>query len=248
MSLVRKHIFLTIFFCLVTLLTFAGEKTIKLGTGYKQIQNGSHKANLHSGRYFNGGYSYLFGDAIKQKVQFQISNSNREIELDIPYISAATGVNLFYDLNFRTIKTNKFENNVGGSVGNDFSLNFFPKVDRNNFLWESQAIGSLSSLNSYFLNEKSRIDFNFRIPIYSTIFLNRIDRLTNEVPGNLPASNYMGSVNKLFNCNFEVGYVISKYGVKFGCFYQGDYNRVGQNKSRRITSSAHSVSLRILYK
>lgn len=248
MSLVRKHIFLTGFFCLVSLLNFAGEKSIKFGSGYKQIKHSSHKVLFHSGRYFNGGYSYLFGDAIKQKIQFQISNSNREIELDLPYVSASTGLNLFYDVNFRTIQTNKFENYLGLSIGNDFSLNFFPQIDTKNFLWESQAIGSISSLNSFSINKNQRIDLNFRIPFYSGIFFNRIDRLSSEVPNNMPATHYRGSIKKLLNANYELGYVVSKLGVKFGLYYQAEFNRIGQRVSRRVVSSAHSLSLRILYK
>ena len=243
-----KNIILTGLFCLVTLLTFAGEKSIKFGTGYKQIHFGSHEQLLHSGRYFHGGYSYQFGDLIKQQVHFQISNSNREVEFDLPYVSASTGANLFYSLNFRTFQNNVFHNHTGFILGNDFTLNFFPRIDNQNFMWENQIIGGISSLNCYKLSNNRRIDFNFRIPIYSTMFLNRINRLTSEVPGDMPVIYYSGSLKYLMNTNFEVGYIIPKFGAKLGVYYQGDINSVGQNPQAKVTSYTHSISLRVLYK
>lgn len=247
MRLFRKHIFLAGLFCLVSSLLFAGEKSVKMGVGYKAYKNNSHEILLHSGRYFYGGYSYQFGRVFRNKVQFQISNSNREIKSDINYVSASTGTNIFYDFNYRFINLKNIKLHAGTFIGDDFVLNFFPKLDKDNFLWENQSFVGFSSSNNFLLTKNRRIDLNFRIPIYSGIVFNKMDRLDGEVPGNRPNLFYRGYGNKLLNANAELGYIFSKYGLSFGVYYQMEYNRTGEFVHRRVTSQAHSISFRLLY-
>ncbi len=248
MSLVRKHIFLAGYFCLVTILSFAGEKVIMIGSGYKQIKYGSHNTTLHSGRYFNGGFSFLTEGKTKQKVQFQVSNSNRELNLDLPYVSASTGINLFYDLSFRTIKTKSFENHSGIFIGNEFLLNFFPRFDNKNFLWENYSMTGISSLNSLNLKRNARVDLNFRIPFYTNVIFNRMDRFSGDVPGDAPAIQYGGSLKKVLNVKYELGYVKSKFGLKLGLYYQGEFIKAGRTPYTKVNTLTQSLSLRILYK
>ena len=160
MSFIRKNILLTGLLCLVTSVLLAGEKSAKFGSGYKAYEFSSHNSLLHSGRYFYGGYSYAFGDQFRNKVQFQISNSNREIDLDLTYVSAATAANIFYDIGIRTINLKKSTHYFGAYIGNDFNLNFFPKLDNKNFMWFNQSFTGVSTMSQFKLMNNTRIEFS----------------------------------------------------------------------------------------
>jgi len=246
-SLFKRNILLTGVFCLVLHPLIAGEKSVKFGIGYKAYELNKNEKIIHSGRYFHGGYSYQFGNKFRNKVQFQISNSNREITLEFPYVSAATAANIYYDLNYRIITSKHSEHYIGAYLGDDFNLNFFPQVDHKNFVWENQTMIGISSMNNINFNKSNRIDFNFHIPIYSNIVFNKMDRFDGKVPKDLPAKHFMGFRKQLLNSNWELGYVFNKYGILFGIYYQGEYNYTSNTLNEGSSSSAHSASLRIIY-
>ena len=215
--------------------------------GYKTFELKSHKNLIHSGKYIYGGFSYEFGNQYLNKVQFQISNSNREIELDIDYVSASTAGNIYYDFTIKSLSFKNFNQYFGFNLGNDFNLNFFPKIDNKNLLWLNQTFMGISLINKYKLSTTNRIDLSTHIPILSTITYNRFDRLTSKIPNNRSLQSYSGFPNKLFNANAEIGYIFSKYGFSWGIYYQIELNRFGQTTNSRLYSTAHSTSLRIIY-
>lgn len=75
-----KIISFLIFLLAAPIGSFAGEKFLKSGVGYKAFSDNNHNINYHTGRYFYGGYGVTFGNTNKQTFQLQISNSNREVE------------------------------------------------------------------------------------------------------------------------------------------------------------------------
>jgi len=243
----RKNIILTGLFSLVFSLLFSGEKQIKYGVGNKNFKLASHESLLHSGIYNYGGFSYEFGDKFLKIVQFKVSNSNREIELDLVYVSAATTGNIYCDFAIKSISNKNMTNYVGLHVGNDFNLNFFPKIDDKNLLWFNQTFTGISFMNKYNFNSAKRIDFNMHIPILSYIIFNRFDRLTGQVPKNRLVNSYSGLIDKLFNADTEIGYIFSKYGLNMGLYYQFEVNRMSETISNRITSKANSISIRVIY-
>lgn len=157
MKKIEKNIVLVGILFLSISALFAGEKSIRLGSGYKVYNLPSHDFYFHSGRYFYGGYSHEFGKQAKQKFQFQIANSNREIELTLPYISAATSIDVSYEINFKAFNTKKSKHYFGVFTENSFQLNFFPKIDNKNFMWQNQSSVGFSSSNSYKLKKKELI-------------------------------------------------------------------------------------------
>lgn len=247
MHLFRRNILLAGFLCLLSTSSKAGEKSVKFGIGYKSFKLNEKDKLIHTGRYFHGGFSYQFGNKFRNKIQFQISNSNRELVLDFPYVSAATAGNIYYDFNYRIITSKYSEHYVGGYLGNDFNLNFFPKMDSENFHWENQTMIGISSMNNINFKKSNRIDFNFHLPIYSNIIFNKMNRFNGEVPKDLPARHFSGFRNQLLNSNWELGYVFTKYGCTFGVYYQGEYNFTRDTWTGGSQSSAHSASFRILY-
>ncbi len=247
MNYKRKNTILTGFFCLIFISLFSGEKSVKYGVGNKTFKFNSDKNLIHSGKYFYGGFSYQFGDKYLNKIQFQVSNSNREIFLDISYISAATAGNIYYDIAVKSIPLKKTTNYFGVHLGNDFNLNFFPRIDDKNLLWLNQTFMGISLINKYYFSEENRIELNTHIPIISTIIYNKFDRLTSKIPKNKSVKSYSGSVNKLFNAHTEIGYIFSSYGLKWGFYYQLERNIMNETKTNQLTSNANSVSLRIIY-
>jgi hypothetical protein len=243
----RKNIILTGIFCFVFTFLFSGEKHIKYGMGKKNYELNSHKSTLHSGKYIYGGFYYEFGNNFLKIVQFKVSNSNREIELDIAYVSAATAGNIYYDFAFKSLSFKKMTNYLGFHIGNDINLNFFPKIDNKNLLWFNQTFTGISFISKYKFNSTSRINFNTHIPILSSITYNRFDRLNGKVPNNRSVRTYSGFVDKLFNADTEIGYIFSKYGLNWGVYYQFEINRMSETVSSRLTSRANSVSLRVIY-
>ena len=157
MKKIKKNIAFTGILFLSISALFAGEKSIKLGSGYKVYNLTSHDFHIHSGRYFYGGYSHEFGKQAKQKFQFQIANSNRELELDVPYISASTSIDVSYEINFKAFGTKKSKHYFGVYTENSFQLNFFPKIDKKNLIWQNQSSVGISSLNSCNLKKKELI-------------------------------------------------------------------------------------------
>lgn len=243
----KLNIFLIGLFCLLNIALLGVEKSVKFGSGYKAFTLNTHKSLIHSGRYFYGGYSYEFGDKFKNKVQFQVSNSNREINLDLPYISAATAINIYYDW---TIKTVSFKNSmhfIGANIGNDFNLNFFPKLDNKNFLIFNQSFFGLSMMSKFNLKNNSRVDFNTHIPIYSIMAFSRVDRFSSENPDEKTVNTYSGFAKKLFNSNAELGYLFPKFGLIWGIYYQYEINKFEKKASSKLYGEAHSLSLRIIY-
>ena len=248
MNFKRKNIILAGLFCLVCTFLFSREKQIKCGIGFKAFEFASHNNFIHSGKYLHGGFSYEFGNQFLHRVQFQVSNSNREIKLDIPYISAATAANIYYDFVIQSISLKNSRHYFGLHIANDFNLNFFPKIDTRNLLWFNQSFTGISIMSKYKLNKNyNRIDFCTHIPIISTILYNRLNRLTSEIPENSPIQSYSGLANKLFNADAEIGYVFSKYGFSWGIYYQIELNIIHETASNRLTGIAQSASLRIIY-
>tara|TARA_Y100000589_G_scaffold241231_1_gene228775 strand:+ start:1892 stop:2566 length:675 start_codon:yes stop_codon:yes gene_type:complete len=223
------------------------EKNVKYGVGYKTFYLNSKKNSIHSGKYFYGGFSYQFGDKYLNKIQFQVSNSNREIFQDILYISAATAGNIYYDIAFKSISLKKTTNYIGLHLGNDFNLNFFPKIDEKNLFWLNQTFMGISFLNRYYLSEEVWIELNTHIPVISRIIYNKFDRLTSKIPNSKSVKSYSGSINKLFNAHTELGYNFSSYGLKWGVYYQLEINSMSETKTNKLNSYANSVSLRIIY-
>ena len=215
--------------------------------GYKTFEFTSHNNLIHSGRYLYGGFSYEFGTKYLNRVQFQVSNSNREVKLDILYVSAATAANIYYDFAIQTISLKNSKHYFGFHIGNDFNLNFFPKIDARNLLWFNQSFAGISMMNKYKLNSNNSIDFSTHVPIISTILYNRLNRLTSEIPGNRSVQSYSGFSNKLFNADAEIGYIFSKFGFGWGIYYQIEINRMNEKTSNRLTGLAQSVSIRIIY-
>jgi len=243
----RKDIILTSFFCLVNTFLFSTEKYVKCGIGYKTFEFTSHNKLIHSGRYFYGGFSYEFGNSYLNRVQFQVSNSNREIMLDILYVSAVTAINLHYDFAIQTFSLKKSNHYFGLHLGNQFNLNFFPKIDHRNLLWFNQSFMGISVMSKWKLKKNNRIDFSSHIPIFSTLLYNRLNRLTSEIPGNRSIQSYSGFSKKLLNADAEIGYIFSKFDLSWGIYYQVEINRMNETNRSRLTGIAQSVSLRVIY-
>jgi len=219
---------------------------VKYGMGYKTYEFASHKKLIHSAKYLYGGFSYEFGNQYLNRIQFQISNSNREVEMDILYVSAATAANIYYDFTVQSIALKNSRHYFGFHIGNDFNLNFFPKIDNNNLLWFNQSFTGIAVMSKFEL-KKNRIDFNMHLPILSTVFYNRMNRLTGKIPGNRYTKFYSGFSNRLFNGNSEIGYIFSKFGFKWGIFYQIEINRMQESLNNQLMGTAHSASIRIIY-
>lgn len=237
----------------LTSFCLGGEQTIKVGAGYKDYKAGGHNLVFHAGRYFYGGYGYSFGKNLSHKFQFQVANSNREVEYELPYVTANTNIDITQEFNFNIYNKGKFQFKAGGFIGNSLSLNFFPIIDTENFIWENLMMTGISSQSNYTLDSKNKILFNFQIPIYSYFLSHRFDRFDGEAPETtLDTWEIMdkqnGFANKLFKPTFELGYehnVFSK--SKFGIFYQGEYNWYSRGSGFRTRANAHSLSLRISY-
>ena len=63
------------------------------GMGYKTFEFTSLKTSFIQEDIFMADTTYEFGNNYLNRVQFQVANSNREIMLDILYVSAATAIN-----------------------------------------------------------------------------------------------------------------------------------------------------------
>ena len=87
MKKIKKNIAFTGILFLSISALFAGEKSIKLGSGYKVYNLTSHDFHIHSGRYFYGGYSHEFGKQAKQKFQFQTLNVTKTLDYQ-PMVNA----------------------------------------------------------------------------------------------------------------------------------------------------------------
>ena len=215
--------------------------------GYETYESKSQKKFIHYGRYFYGGFSYEFEKKYLNKFRFQISNSNREMKLDIPYISAATAGNIYYDWTKEIVSSGNLKSYFGFHLANDFNLNFFPKIDSKNFSWFNQTFIGVSSINKYMIGSNSRIDFNIHIPIISTIFYNKLNRLTSKIPGDEPIKNYSGFSKQLFNADSEIGYIFSREKFSWGIYYQLEINKMGDITNDGLQGIAHSGSIRIIY-
>ncbi len=247
MNFKRKNIILAGLLCLVHTFLFSTEKCVKYGMGYKTFKYTSQNNLIHSGRYLYGGFSYEFGNQYLNKVKFQVSNSNREIKLDIIYVSAATAANIYYDFAIQTITLKKSSYYFGLHIGNDFNLNFFPRIDTRNLLWFNQSFGGISIISKYKLNNNNHINFSTHIPVLSSVFYNKLNRLTSEIPDDKKIQSYSGFPIKLFNADAEIGYVFSKFGFDWGIFYQIEMNKINETANNQLTGMAQSASLRIIY-
>tara|TARA_B100000795_G_C22794207_1_gene438512 strand:+ start:610 stop:1380 length:771 start_codon:yes stop_codon:yes gene_type:complete len=231
----------------------AGDQTIKIGLGYKHFEASTHNNTIHSGKDLSIGYGYSYGEKMLNHFQFQVSNSSKEVKYELPYVSANSNINLSQEFNFPFFTKGKLTNHTGIYFANNFSLNFFPQIDRNNFTWENQLIAGLSTRNSYKLTDKKSIALNIQIPIYSLFLSHRLHRLTGDLPqSNLSLWNAMdkqtGLANKLFMPNLEIGYQINIVAsIKAGIFYQANCNWYQRENGYRINSKAHIISLRITY-
>lgn len=220
---------------------------MKIGMGYQGFTNNISQKLIHSGKYFYGGYYYQFGEKFRNKIQFQVANSNREMKFDFPYVSAATSLAIYYDLNYRIKTTKKSAHYLGCYFGDFFTLNFFPRIDHENFLWENQFLLGLSSMNNIRINHSKRIDINFRLPVFTSIHFNKMDRFDGDVPYDLPSNWVNGSFMKLLNAQYEIGYVFGTQGFTFGIYYQEEHNMTENTLYGGFQATAHSISFRIIY-
>ena len=190
---------------------------------------------------------------MKNHFQFQISNSNKEVVYELPYVSANSNIDISQEFNFPCLKKGKFSNYSGVYFNNSFDLNFFPIIDKDNFIWENHLITGLSFRNQYQLTKNSNINLNIQIPIYSIALSHRLDRFDGELSQtNRSLWNSMdkqaGFVNQLFKPNFEIGYVkIIIKTIKAGVFYQARLNWYERQNGYRTVSNAQVLSLRITY-
>lgn len=231
----------------------AGEQTIKAGVGYKYLNSAFHNNKLHSGRYFSLGYGYSYGTKMQNYFQFQISNSNKEVNYELPFVTANTNLDISQEFNFPCYKKGKFTNHSGFYFNNSFDLNFFPVIDRENFIWENHLITGLSFRNLYQLKSKSSINLNIQIPVFSSALSHRLDRFDGELPQTNRSlwesmDKQLGFVDQLFKPNFEIGYVKNIVStIKAGVFYQARFNWYERQNGYRTNSKAHIISLRITY-
>lgn len=226
---------------------FAGEKSIKLGAGYNAFKLVSHDSYLHSGRYFYGGFNNSFGKNEQHFMQFQIANSNRELEIDLPYVSASTDFALNYAYLITVAKNKNSMHQVGPNVSTNAFLNFFPHIDAQNFTWQSQNSIGLRGSHSFKLKANKTFELNYEIPLYSTFTFNKMDRFSGDVPSDRPNITYTGFANTIFNSNVEAGITFNYLGMKWGTFYQLKYNRFGETASDRVINTAQSINLRVFY-
>lgn len=225
----------------------AGEKFVKAGAGYKAFTEPTHKVYHHSGRYFYSGYGVTFGEKLLQTLQFQLSNSNRQVEYDLPYVSASTAVDVSHEFNFNIANFKNSKHYIGPYVGNSFSLNFFPKVDNQNFVWQNFASVGISTRNRFKLNGLYQVDFNAQVPLYSVMALNRFDRFSGENPTNTPMITDKAFVNRIFKPFTELGLITEKWGLSFGAYYQTELNYYSRLQGSDVFTFAHSLSLRLIY-
>lgn len=245
--------------CLLALLIvsssplFGGIQTIKVGAGYKSFQSKAHNNIIHSGKNISLGYGYTYGKKMLNHFQFQVSNSSREVQYDLPFVSANSNLDISQEFNFPIIIKSKFKSHSGFYIANSFSLNFFPRINRDDFIWENQIISGLSSRNSYQINSKSSINLNIQLPIYSLFIAHQLDRLTGDLPPTNQsiweaADKQSGSVNKLFMPNVEMGFQYKVLqSLKAGFFYQANLNHYERRNGYRVSSNSHLISLRITY-
>lgn len=232
--------------------SLAGEQTIKLGFGYKEYKAGGHALTYHSGRYFHAGYGYSFGKNLSHKFQFQVSNSNREVQYELPYVTASTNLDVQQEFNFPILSIGKYSMQAGGFIGNSFSLNFFPLIDNNNFIWENLMLTGISSRNSFITSTKGSLELNFQIPLFSYFLSHRFDRFTGEAPKTSLSTweimdKQIGSINKLFKPTLELGYEHKIKVAKLGFYYQAEPNRYVRKNGSQTRTNTHSLSLRITY-
>lgn len=232
---------------------FGGEQTIKTGIGYKEYISAGHNNLMHSGRYFYGGYGYTFGKVMLNRFQFQVSNSNKEVQYELPYVSANSNIDITQEFNFPVYKTERLRITAGGFVGNSFSLNFFPLIDNKNFIWENHTFVGISSQNTYAWKEYGDIKFNFLLPIFSTLLSHRFDRLEGDAPETTLSlwevmNKNIGLPNELFKPTIELGFERKVFGnTRLGAYYQGEFNWYERSNGYRAITNAHSFSFRISY-
>lgn len=232
---------------------FGGEKTIKAGVGYKEYKAGGHGLVFHAGRYFYGGYGYAFGKDLSHYFQFQVANSNREVEYDLPYVTANTNIDIIQEFNFKLYSKGRFNIKTGGYLGNSLSLNFFPIIDTENFIWENLIVSGISSQSKYAINEKQYMQLNLQIPVFSYFLSHRFDRFDGNAPESELSSwelteKQIGFANKLFKPTLEIGYNhIVTSAMRLGIYYQAEFNWYKKTNGSRTTANAHSLSLRISY-
>lgn len=256
MNFRKKHIILAGF--LILLIgsyspVLAQHKTIKAGVGYKQSTASLHDISIHSGRYFFVGYGIDYGSKMKNHFQFQLSNSNREVQFDLPYVSASSSFDISQEFNFPIHIGKKTSYFIGPFVANAIAVNFFPTIDNDNFIWENQTMTGISSRNNFNINEFSSLDFNAQLPIFSTFLSHRFNRFTGESPKtNLSIWEIMdkqlGSINRLFKPKFELGYSYKILpNMSFSLVLQSELDFAKRDSGFRTKTEAHSLSLRFNY-
>lgn len=221
---------------------YSVEKSVSLGFGNKLYKT-SNGVIPHKAKYIQGGYSYQFGDKYLNKFQTNVSNSSKEIKLEIPYVTASTLANLTYDINFKFIDNKSMDIYLGTYLSNNFILNFFPKVNKSKLDLINQSLVGVSSNNNFILDKNITLCLNVRIPIYYLSVSNKLDRFRFESDGmkyNVNKGNY-----KCLNGNGEIGLILNKYNL--GLFYSFNYNKIIDSRIGTLNEYTNFLNIRFLY-
>ena len=221
---------------------YSVEKSLSLGFGEKLYKDES-KINLHKSKHIQGGYMYKFGDKYLNKFQLNISNSSKEIKLEIPYVTASTLANLSYDMNFKLVNNKSTNIYLGTYLSNNLILNFFPKIDKGNINLINQSLVGVSSNNNFILDKNITLCLNIRIPVYYLSVSNKLDRFRFENDGmkyNVNKGNY-----KCLNGNGEIGLILNKYNL--GLFYSFNYNKIIDSRVGTLNEYTNFLNIRFLY-
>ena len=216
------------------------EKSMVLGLGNKFYTNYNNIV-IHKARYIQGGYCYQFGNKYLNKFQFNVSNSSKEIELKIPYVTASTCFNIMYDFNLNIIDNKSMKIYLGGYLSDNFILNFFPEVDKNDFDIINQNLIGFSLDNNFMISDDINICFNLYLPVYHLTISNKVDRFIFENDGD--KSNISEGFYKIINFNSEIGIKLNKYNL--GIFYLLNYNKIIDTKIGNLNEHTNSLNIRI---
>ncbi len=215
------------------------EKSMVFGFGSKLYENDN--IIIHKARYIQGGYYYQFGDKYLNKFQFNVSNSSKEIELKIPYVTASTAFNVTYDFNFNIINNKSIKFYLGGYLSDNLILNFFPEVDKNDFDVINQSLMGISINNNFMLDNDISICLNLYLPVYHLTISNKVDRFIFENDG--VENNVSEGFYKKINFNSEIGLKSNKYNL--GIFYLLNYNKIINTKIGDLNEITNSLNIRI---
>jgi hypothetical protein len=221
---------------------YSVEKSISLGFGNKLYKT-SNGVIPHKAKYIQGGCSYQFGDKFLNKFQTNVSNSSKEIKLEIPYVTASTILNISYDINFKLIDNKLMNIYLGPYLSNNLILNYFPITDEDKFDVINQGLLGISSNNIFTLYDNISLCLNFKIPFYYTSLSNKLDRFRFESDGMSNNIN-RGSYSNLIG-NGEIGVILNKYNL--GLIYSFNYNKIIDSRIGTLNEYTNFLNIRFFY-